>query len=184
MGNSFELKIGMTTQEVLQNIGKLNTTAKTKQFIINFCNNDQDKKITNDIELAMLNSWANGSEKVKMPPKKPSGKGWETSDGVFYERTLRDSKGNGYAEETYDSQKRGDKKGRFTLWMYNDAMKYWDNPKKNPTIYPRDQIFDTNNDGYADYRVYGTDNARTGVSTFIYDNNLDGKPDKKEVERD
>ena len=69
MGNNFELKVGMTTQQVLQNINRWNTTAKTKQFIINFCNSDHDKKITNDIELTMLNSWASGSEKVKMPDK-------------------------------------------------------------------------------------------------------------------
>ena len=67
MGNGFELRIGMTTQQVMSNISRMNATDKTKQMIINFCNNDQDKKISNEIELAMLNSWANGSEKVPMP---------------------------------------------------------------------------------------------------------------------
>ena len=67
MGNSFTLKIGMTTQQVLSNISKMNTTDSTKQKIINFCNRDHDKKISNVIELTLLQSWASGSEKIPMP---------------------------------------------------------------------------------------------------------------------
>lgn len=67
MADNFKLTIGMTTQQVMSNISRMNATDKTKQMIINFCNNDEDKKISNEIELAMLDSWANGSEKVKMP---------------------------------------------------------------------------------------------------------------------
>ena len=51
MGNDFEFRIGMTTQQVMSNISRMNVTDKTKQMIINFCNNDQDKKISNEIEL-------------------------------------------------------------------------------------------------------------------------------------
>jgi len=67
MGNGFGLKIGMTTQQILSNINRMNTTDKTKQNIFNFCKYDSDGKITNIIELTMLESWANGSEKVPMP---------------------------------------------------------------------------------------------------------------------
>lgn len=61
----------------MSNISRMNATDKTKQMIINCCNNDQDKKISNEIELAMLNSWASGSERVKMPTK-PNSKPYKT----------------------------------------------------------------------------------------------------------
>lgn len=63
----YGLKIGMTTSEVKALVAKTNASDKTKQFIFNFCNNDLDGKITDEIELHILNTWASGQEKIPMP---------------------------------------------------------------------------------------------------------------------
>ena len=67
-------KIGMSTNEVKSLLAKTQATEKTKQLIINFCNNDIDHKITDEIELHMLNTWASGQEKIPMPKYEQVGK--------------------------------------------------------------------------------------------------------------
>ncbi len=63
----YGLKIGMTTSEVKSLLAKTDATDKTKKLIIEFCDKDLDKKITDKIELHMLKTWASGQEKVSMP---------------------------------------------------------------------------------------------------------------------
>ena len=65
--SEYGLKIGMKLSEVKSLLAKTNATDKTKKLIIDFCNNDIDGKITDDIELHMLNTWASGQDKIPMP---------------------------------------------------------------------------------------------------------------------
>ena len=171
MGNGFELRIGMTTQQVMSNINNMNATDKTKQLIINFCNNDHDKKITNKIELAMLDSWSKGSEKVKMPTAKDITKvdentarnkgfsiiiGNESTKAKLYQVNNNEIFGvikDNYNHDVYSSHKHS----------YMDEMR------------------DANVDGYADERklfssTYINDNKY--IETEYIDENLDGTFDK------
>ena len=59
--------IGMTKNEVLSKLKNTNATKETKQLIQNFWKSDHDGKVTNEIELTMLEAWANGSTQVPMP---------------------------------------------------------------------------------------------------------------------
>ncbi len=144
MGNHFDLRIGMKTQQVLSNINRMNTTDTTKQKIINFCNRDHDKKISNVIELTMLQSWANGSDKVPMPKTLTpydSMKNMQDVKKVAVEGTepgnkdvLIDIDNDGFADsrEVF-STKLGQGNGR-KLWLFEDTklsgdfdnMDYWD----------------------------------------------------------
>ena len=162
MGNSFEIKIGMTTQQVMANINKMNTTPKTKQAIIDFCNNDQDKIITNEIELTMLDSWSKGSEKINMPIKGKGNKPVHTetfSDGtvISYWESLSNKSIIGSQNDNYD---RLVLDGRSANWSNNSSS---------------DELIDLDGDGYADSRKYKPDSFK--INSFKEDTNLDGKWD-------
>lgn len=175
MANDFVLKIGMTTQQVMQNIGNMNANDKTKQLIINFCNNDHDKKITNEIELAMLDSWSKGSEKVKMPTAEGM---TEVPNGVP-PITLADAK----EEKMYRASNNrlfGTIKGGMDSLIACVTNKGYTNT---------DALFDNNSDGYADWRVtsyvkeYYNNNEGDVILTTRYGDNLDGIYDEKSINK-
>ena len=187
MGNGFELRIGMTTQQVMSNISRMNATDKTKQMIINFCNNDQDKKISNEIELAMLNSWASGSEKVKMPTADRMNK--VNMSQVSISTTGVNDDGTDY------KYYRTNNKNRFlgissdnsivhtTIDIYNH------NSKTNKCTNVMDALTDNNGDGYADirsthYSNINNEDEETYFTTNYIDNNLDGLYDVKHTSTD
>lgn len=168
MGNGFELRIGMTTQQVMSNINNMNATDKTKQLIINFCNNDHDKKITNEIELAMLDNWSKGSEKVKMP----------TAEGMTEFKPFTSNNTVDKDTKYYYSGK-----NRMLAFMnrlsegVNQCLSYnrtTYSPQNNDFV---DWLTDTNQDGYADNRhltttkIFNSDN-QTAIS--YRDDDLDG----------
>lgn len=175
MADNFKLTIGMTTQQVMSNIDRMNATDKTKQMIINFCNNDEDKKISNEIELAMLDSWANGSEKVKMPSadgKKRISSKEAITRGVIFDKI--DNKASYY---------RGARNSVFgTLTRDGSAVAYSSRYiNYNPTV---DELRDTDNDGYADLRFTSSNESpdyNTEIYTTYADTDLDGKYDTKNV---
>ena len=161
----FKISIGMSTNTIKTNIDKLpNVSDKTKQLILNFCKNDLDLKVSNDIELAMLNSWANGSTKVLMP-QKPS----EIS------------------ESSYQSQEKYNTKSK-KIYSYltakdvaPDVFSYCKDSNKAVThiqSYNRefnDLLIDKDNDGYADERHYYTGgDPRYSDGDYYIDENLDG----------
>ena len=179
MGYGFELRIGMTTQQVMSNISRMNATDKTKQMIINFCNNDQDKKISNEMELAMLNSWASGSDRVIMP----------NADGL---KQLK-SKPIGYM--TVSNSEQGEKlyrtsNSRLFGTVTNNkgenvafSSHYYDYSKG---FFKTDYLVDKDNDGYADYRQACTlqdkdDADYHNIHTGYTDVDLDGTFDEKSV---
>lgn len=165
MGDGFNISIGMSTQSIMGNLCKIKgATDKTKQMIINFCTSDLDGKVTNDIELSMLNAWANGQEQVPMP-QKPSGKGWVKNTG---DETTRYYKGNQVFEYGIDIYK-----GKS---IRTDIM-------EAGNIYS-DTLIDEDQDGYADKRFTSSKlTGKTVKEAFLnyYDQNLDGKTDDSEV---
>ena len=166
MGNDFEFRIGMTTQQVISSISRTNATDKTKQMIINFCNNDQDKKISDEVELTMLNSWASGSEKIKMPAE-PKDK--PLSVETYKYRTLKTYKAGNADKISF---------ARFT----NGTNVFTSFPATQSKYDTQNQLIDTDGDGYADRRETTYDDyTGYGDNTIIryYDNNLDGSYDKK-----
>lgn len=184
MGNDFEFRIGMTTQQVISSISRTNATDKTKQMIINFCNNDQDKKISNEIELAMLNSWASGSEKVKMPTadrmnkvniSQVSARAVGVNDDGTHYKYYRTNNKNRFLGISSDNSI-----VHTTIDIYNH------NSKTNKCTNVMDTLTDNNSDGYADIRSTHYSNSNnededeeTFFETNYIDNNLDGLYDVK-----
>ena len=162
MGNGFELRIGMTTQQVMSNINNMNATDKTKQLIINFCNNDHDKKITDSVELAMLDSWSKGSEKVKMPTAEGM---TEVTSRNLQENVKEYRKGNNYLQITNDSD------GVYlATYLANGNV--------------TNVLGDTNKDGFADYRllnIHKDINTNHERLTTYCDNNIDGVFENKNI---
>lgn len=65
-----ELYIGMPLLDVMELLEKINIQEIFKNNILNFCRQELqngDSKISNEIELAMLNAWINNSDKINMP---------------------------------------------------------------------------------------------------------------------
>ena len=172
MANDFVLKIGMTTQQVMQNIGNMNATDKTKQLIINFCNNDYDKKITNEIELAMLDSWSKGSEKIKMP----TAEGMKEYKWPHLDEENKNTKY--YRAGNRELSFRTDENG-LSCAAYN-----WRVNNPNEKIYT-DVLNDSNSDGYADDRIlneHNRINENHDILTSYSDYDLDGVFDAKFVD--
>lgn len=179
MGNGFELRIGMTTQQVMSNISRMNATEKTKQMIINFCNNDQDKKISNEIERAMLNSWASGSEKVKMPTA--DGMKQVKGEPVGYSFMFDKNGTHGQLYRASNNRLLGIITGK------NDTNITYTSHYSNNSSYRIDYLEDRNNDGYADVRNTFLASEKEDedfhvTSTSHSDSDLDGTYDTKCVD--
>ena len=175
----FKISVGMSTNTIKNNIDKLsNVTNKTKQLIFNFCKNDQDHKVSNEIELSMLESWANGSEKVKMPTPEGMQK-LETNTPIGYSffGLINENK----------SLYRASKNRLFQLYQnYAASSHYADGTANSPIL---DVLNDKDQDGYADSRftiyskeIYNTKHNNESKETTYEDNDLDGIPDIKSVE--
>ena len=151
-------KIGMKLSEVLNTVKTGNSSAndKTKELIFNFCKNDDDQVISNGNELAILNAWASGSEKVPMP--KPKGK-----------------EANAFGKQfIYDVDKENN---LFTDYGEGTVM----TGSKDVHNYKTDTLLDTDGDGYADQRLIHDGSALAGNQKLIMaDSNLNGIPDDKE----
>jgi hypothetical protein len=62
-----ELYIGMPLLDIIDLIEKINIQESFKNNILNFSRQELqngDSKISNEIELAMLNAWINNSDKI------------------------------------------------------------------------------------------------------------------------
>ncbi|MGN0030864.1 MAG: hypothetical protein ACI37Q_02790 [Candidatus Gastranaerophilaceae bacterium] len=161
----FKISIGMSTNTIKSNIDKLpHVSDKTKKLILNFCKNDLDHKVSNDIELAMLNSWANGSSKVPMP-QKPS----EISKSSYNIQEKHNTK----SIKTYSYLTAKDASPD-----YFSYINYGDSAETHIESYNRkfnDLLIDKDGDGYADERHYynGGDPRYSGADYYI-DKNLNG----------
>ena len=65
-----ELYIGMPLLDIIDLLERINIQESFKNNILNFCRQELqngDSKISNEIELAMLNAWINNSDKINMP---------------------------------------------------------------------------------------------------------------------
>ena len=158
--------IGMTKSEVMSKLGSTQATEKTKQFIQNFWNTDRDGKITNEIEQTMLNSWASGSEKVKMPTQgaQKINESKYDNGGVVYR--YRSQSGNKHILTVWDNTK--------SFTMYN-GKKYY-TPDMLVTWHgngQQDELFDKDGDGYADRRDVNM-NFDKDINTTHIDEKMDG----------
>ena len=69
----FNVEMGMGYSDFFDdsNMQKLQSLSKTqKQKIANFWQDDEDKKVTNEIELAILEGFMSKDGKIKMPREK------------------------------------------------------------------------------------------------------------------
>ena len=153
--------VGLMKNEVLSKLSSTSTTTKTKQYIENFWNNDKDGKITNEIELAMLESWASGFEKIKMPTR---GKG----EKPLSESTLNDGTKVEYWESLSNKSVTKDIEKCDRLVLDGHSAN-WSNSESS------DELIDLDNDGFADYRKYKADIF--SINKFKEDKNLDGNWD-------
>jgi len=152
-------RIGMKLDQVLKQVqaGSTGANNKTTELIFNFCKNDSDGKISNGNELAMLNAWASGSEKVAMP--KPEG--LEANVDGHSVHFIRDKENN--LDTTYEP-------GVVTT-----------GPASGPNRYLTDMLIDNDGDGFADTRLIHNGSALAGKQELIMeDSNLNGIPDNQE----
>ena len=153
--------IGMTKQAVLSKLDGTKATAQTKQLIQNFWKTDADGKITNEIELAMLDSWANGSEKVKMPTRgreliNKGSNPYDRKEVVFNYTSSSAIEGD---RLTFDTYRVGDKYYDAASWCKKDCTR-------------QDILIDKNRDGYADKRVYFEAKSRGEELGGLYDEKI------------
>jgi len=167
--SDFKITVGMSTQGILQNLNSLqNLSDKSKQLIINFCNNDKDKRVTNEIELAMLDSYVNNQEKVSMP--KPVGLRDITGTK---EAKKYSSIGSLASQKTYKtSNNRALCFSENGLFVYNSSL----------GCTKLDIFADFDKDGFADYRLTSDSSDNEGIS--YYDDNLDGVYDRKFTQKE
>ena len=174
----FKINIGMSTNTILNNLDKLtNATNKTKKLIFNFCQNDQDKKVTNEIELAMLDSWASGSEQVKMPSAK---KMQEVKNQPIGYELMGSDKGRTHVYRASNNRLFG------TITNNNANIAYASHKINSKNFSKIDYLCDKNKDGYADYRItrencYTDNNAYSELDVHYTDDNMDGIYDEKIV---
>ena len=161
--------IGMTKSQAMAKLGSTQATEKTKQFIQNFWNTDKDGKISNEIELTMLESWASGSERVKMPTKGKGNKPLHTN--IFSDGTTTE-----YWESQTNKRPIPSDVERATY----DRLSVIKTPKSSTGMSSvswcdgkvEDRLLDLDNDGYADEREYKDD--CWSVKRQNEDKNLDG----------
>ena len=156
--------VGMTKSEVMSKLGSTQSTEKTKQFIQNFWNTDIDGKVTNEIELAMLESWASGSKKVKMPTKgsKLISEGPHTDNGLV----ISDYQSHSGTKDVFEIVK------QMTRGITMMVTATWNGNGQTDTL------FDLDGDGYADVRDFKTD--EWNVNPSHTDKNMDGNLIDKE----
>ena len=158
--------IGMSKSEVISKLDSTQATEKTKQYIKNFWNTDRDGKITNEIENAMLNSWASGSEKVKMP-----------TQGVLKSSETKFNNGG----VVYKYQSHSGNKYTLTVWDNRESFIMYGNKKistPDMTVIwsgngQDDRLFDRDGDGYADLReCYPNESVNPEFKDAKMDGNL------------
>ncbi len=62
----YGLKIGMSI-DALKNVENSQATDESNELLFKFCEHDLDRKISDQAELYLFNSWLSGETKVKMP---------------------------------------------------------------------------------------------------------------------
>ena len=162
----FKITVGMSTQSLLQNLNSLpNLSDKSKQLIINFCNNDKDKRVTNEIELAMLDSYVKNQEKVSVP--KP--------DGMKDITGTKEEKNYSYI----GSYRKTYKASNNRILGFSENGFVYNNTANNPNRL--DVLVDSDTDGFANYRI--TIESVDGGDAY-YDDNLDGIYDRKFTQKE
>ncbi len=154
-------KIGMKIEQVLNQVqsGQTKVNDKTKELIFNFCQNDTDGVISNGNELAMLNAWASGSEKVPMPKHK------EAQTAEFVE-------GHEHHSVMFEHDQENN---LFTTYEPGAVLT---SPMRGKDRDLKDILRDTDGDGFADERSILKGSALAGTEHLIMeDKNLDGVPD-------
>ena len=170
-----ELYIGMPLLSVLELTDTKYIQEEYRNYILNFCKEELkngDNKITNEIELSILKSWFNNSNKIEMPKitdqqefvdvftEQKDGKTiiyekYSNGDGTYYIKCITKDSNNIILKTSLAF-----KSASFVEIIENGGTE--------------DYIFDTDNDGYANSRAI----IKTKESTSITnDFNLDGKKD-------
>ncbi len=149
------LQIGMTKQEAKSIIKKMSVPREMKRLIKNFWQKDADQRITNEVELSMLKSWAMGSRKVAMP----HGNGMSVFEGngnfgeieKHYETYVSDSQRGYYDKQPgqFDMFVKAQYKNTVTGEESNDVL--WAEKDSSKSV--EDLLIDVDNDGFADKRL-------------------------------
>ena len=172
-----DLYIGMPLLDIIDLLEKINIQETFKHNILNFCRQElqnNDSKISNEIELAMLKAWINNSDKINMPEllldkyklidvytenKDSETKTFEefiANDNTYYLRCITRN-----ADNIVTKVSLSHKNVSFMEMIKNGGSE--------------DIIIDYNNDGFADSRtVIKKQNNKVDM---INDINIDGKKD-------
>ena len=175
-------RIGMTQKEVMSRLSSIhssdpNKDVKTRKWFNNFWSKDYDKKVTNEIELEMLNTWALGSKNVKMPVSK-SDIIDRTRGNLGYTSIHR----NVYLSESDDCQGVDsfsrihycDKEIKSPLENSCHDVARWSRIQKQNEIII-DELVDNDMDGIADVRYFTVqklDQNNTVIETFEFEEDL------------
>ena len=182
---NFDIKLGMTYTDFFnKNMNELQKlSSEQKQKIANFWQDDEDHKVTNEVELAVLEGFTSRDGKVKMPEGNPS---------LFMNREYCKYEG---LEEDYTDTFRSEapeyKNSRLVIQHYGRGQNVrvvWEHDADSKYVI-NDTLCDSGDklnkggkehtddlaDGYADSRFIGyTDNETGGTGVSRSDNDLNG----------
>lgn len=163
-------RVGQSKSEVMNFLKKMKLSTEAKEKIKNFFSQDDDQKVTNEIELAMLNGWANPSANktsksiiplpvsVFEPEYKTHSDNWGSINHQVFRYPSESGAGDRFFR-VHDSDRDAP-----VITNASSSYAYWIGEDGN-----RDYLFDNDNDGIADERVREYENGKR-----LYDTDLDG----------
>ena len=205
----FSISLGMSAyQFIYENASQLKALPKEqRQKIANFWNHDNDGKITNEIEIAVLKGFTSKSGKVVMPSgdptkfiKRHSGKRedyrtmpckemdvYVSQTNTFHKKTIQNYK-NEYDQYLMKNNFKYDGEDYYDIFDVFTCRKQCGVDRKSQEVaweretdetYYRDKLIDIDGDGIADSRVtYNSNRYNAGILTGEKkDSNLDGSYD-------
>ena len=183
-GNVPDIKIGTSLNELWNSVKNLETLSKEqKNSIFQLLKDEEkmgaDKKISNTVELSMIKSWlefSNKNAEVKMPASFDVTKGnveIENYSNKDLSETTLTLEVTDNVTITDTSRKSKDETIREYVFEYN-------NTEGKTKI--EDRLYDEDNDGTADWRYKAYTKGKTAIE--LWDVDLDGEFDSKDVEKD
>lgn len=170
-------KIGTPLIEVIDKISESNISSQSKNCIINFCRSELeygDSTISNELELAMINSWFLDEKNIRMPvisDKYKLADNFSAGNKIFEEYKSPDG-------ERILRCVSFDNEGNINKVRLSYSPCSLKDMLENGGV--EDIFIDYNNDGFVNARtIQKTTVDEKGIksSKMLYDTNLDGKFD-------
>ena len=137
--SSINFEVGMSINEVIKLAKSAKVSNEIKTLIFNFCNQDLDEKITDDIEIHILKTWFSGEKRIKMPGIKGNWNALAKCGSAIASYFGKDE-----VEKRAWESSDGRKYEQITTWEYGFGGLF------NPGNITESMLVDNDNDGLAD----------------------------------